>query len=109
MLTCHHIPGAWSASELNLVPVVPPMAFCGASAEDELVLELATQPVSLSCVVAAEAAERNAGTASTMPQTVSAATISRNARRAARCVPRRAACRVTSDGDAGVIGLLELI
>ena len=48
MLTCQYIPGASSASELNLVPAVPPMAFCGASPEDELVLELATQPVSLS-------------------------------------------------------------
>jgi hypothetical protein len=43
------------------VPVVPPMAFCGASPEEEFVVELATQPVSLSCVVCAEAAERNAG------------------------------------------------
>ena len=30
------------------MPPVPPMAFCGASPADELVLELATQPVSLS-------------------------------------------------------------
>src|SRR3984957_14285900 len=48
MLTCQYIPGAWSASEVNLVPAVPPMAFCGASPADELVLALATQPVSLS-------------------------------------------------------------
>src|ERR1700722_11975161 len=48
MLTCQYIPGVSSASELNLVPAVPPMAFCGASPADELVLALATQPVSLS-------------------------------------------------------------
>src|ERR1700733_12910175 len=48
MLTCQYIPGASSASELNLAPAVPPMAFCGASPADELVLELATHPVSLS-------------------------------------------------------------
>ena len=47
-MTCQYIPGVSSASELNLGPAVPPMAFCGASPADELVLELATQPVSLS-------------------------------------------------------------
>jgi hypothetical protein len=44
------MPEAWSASELNLVLVLPSIALAGASAELELVFELAVQPVSLSAV-----------------------------------------------------------
>jgi hypothetical protein len=46
--TWKNIPDAWNASELNLVLTFPSMAFAGASAADEVVFELATQPVSLS-------------------------------------------------------------
>ena len=85
MLTCQYIPEAWAASELKRAPVSPLIAFWGASPADELVFDVATQPVWLSGVsVAAEAAERNAGTARTRPPRVTAATMSRRARRAAR-------------------------
>jgi hypothetical protein len=58
------------------------MAFCGASADDELVLELATQPVWLSAVSAAEAALTKNGATMRRPATVIAAMKTRAARRA---------------------------
>ncbi len=57
MLTWKYMPVAWSASELNRVLRLPSMAWAGASAALELVLELAVQPVSDSCVSAADAGE----------------------------------------------------
>src|ERR1700689_999724 len=78
MLTCQYIPEAWAASELKRAPVSPLIAFCGASPEDELVFDVATQPVWLRGVSV------DAGTARTMPPRVTAATMSRRARRAAR-------------------------
>src|SRR5579875_2023918 len=50
MFTCQYMPDAWSASELNRAPVLPLMAFCGASPAEELVLDVAVQPDSLSTV-----------------------------------------------------------
>jgi hypothetical protein len=73
MLTSNSIPEAWYASELNLAPVSPLIAFCGASPADEFVFELAVQPVSLSAVsVCACAAVVNDGASAAKPHTTAA-------------------------------------
>src|ERR1700679_3424011 len=85
MLTCQYMPETWAASELKRAPVSPLIAFCGASPEDGLVFDVATQPAWLSGVsVPAEAADRSAGTARTRPPRATAATMSRTARRVTR-------------------------
>jgi hypothetical protein len=57
MLTWKYMPDAWTASELYRVDRLPSMAFAGTSPPVELVLVLATQPVSGRAVSAADAGE----------------------------------------------------